>query len=85
MAVQNPAGRRQKTQTDEVLEEIRDALKGLLQPQVSGTTSAAITFQLGAIFMIGDHMRLVALPDGCALEVLNSSDVWVEQVRWTEA
>lgn len=43
------------------------------------------TFKIGSTLLLGDKARLVALSNGFAFEVLNSSDVWVRQSEQTES
>lgn len=79
--IQNQAGKRNKTQTDEILESLRDALGILQQPVVQGGP----IFMVGSVWYIGDHARFTALANGVKLEILqDSSGTWKEQTRWTE-
>jgi hypothetical protein len=79
--IQNPAGKRNPTQTDDVLTSIRDALGILQTPTVQGGP----TYLVGLVWYIGDHARFTALPNGVKLEILqDSSGNWIEQSRWTE-
>jgi hypothetical protein len=82
--IQNPAGRRNDTATDTFLREIRDALAST-PVAAAPTQGGGVSVFLGTTFYVGDKMRFVALTDGGKLEVQNSSGVWIEQARWTEA
>jgi len=39
---------------------------------------------VGGTVQFGDKARFVVLENGLALEIKNSSDIWVEQLRWEE-
>lgn len=83
-AIQNPAGARNKTPSDKILESLRDALNnGTLGGGGGGGASTVIA---GSPWYIGDHARFIALANGVSLEVLqDSTGTWIEQLRWEES
>jgi hypothetical protein len=90
MPIQNPAGIRANTPTDDILESIREALAGFggaapgtVIEQVSINTGD-ITLQLGNPFYIGEDARFVGYTNGLKLEIRKPSGAWIEQESWEQ-
>lgn len=62
----------------------------LADPELNGSPPGGVdtgssVAAVGSILKIGSKARLVALSDGIAIEVLNSSGVWVRETAFEES